>query len=418
MTHESLRRTNMTVGFVEVSGKEVRRLVGKLVDFLGLINVQKEIDRYQRRLRDAGPVLRGYIQREYPWLEALKEYYELDKAGKSVHRNLTPQIRALMVDAKKIVDLLPSMPESVRTKYRTNLLGGTTAGGYFFEIAVAWHFMRMGCSILWSEPGNKRQAEFLVKAPACEFNVECKRISVDKSRKVRRRDFAKLGEKLALELRHRHSFGRIVLTLDQRLPSDDASLNGLVQEVIQLLEAGKLQVSCQTASGVVSLDLAPENGVVADLPTLYNDLLVKKGADAHGLLFAERVNGRPVNPIELVVASKKSDGVLKGIAEEICHAGKEQLDVSKPAFIACFLEEVDDLRELSTDSGLQRMTCTVLAREELSHVAAVGYHGEPVVQGTPDYQMYASRGLLFRNPNCRFDQTRDFSFLLGDTSGP
>jgi hypothetical protein len=394
-----------------VSDREVRRLVGKLVDFLGPIKVWKEIDRYQRRLRDAGPVLHGYIKGEHAWWEALKQYYELDRAAKSICRNLTPEIRALMVDAKKIVDLQPSMPDSVRTKYRTNLVGGTTARGYLFEIHVAWHFMRMGHAILWCEPGNEKQPEFLVKAPDCEFNVECKRISVDKSRKVCRKDFRKLGDKLTRELRRRHYFGRITLTLNQRLPSDDISLNRLVQEVIELLEAGRPRESCQTPSGSISLDLAPENGVDVDLPMLYKELMIRKGADAHGLLFADSVNRMPVNPIELVVASKKPDGVLKGIAEEICNAAKEQLDQSQPAFIACFLEEIDDLTELSADSGLQRMTSTVLAREELSHVAAIGYHGETVVQGTPDCQMYASRGLIFRNPDCRCEQTRAFNFF-------
>jgi len=113
--------------------------------------------------------------------------------------------------------------------------------------------------------------------------------------------------------------------------------------------------------------------------------------------------------VELVVGSRKSDGVLKGIAEVIHTAGKKQLDPSKPAFVACFLEEVDDLDELATNSGLQRMTCSVLADQGLSHVAAIGYHGETVVQVTPDCQVYCvNRGLLFRNPNCRFTETRGF----------
>jgi hypothetical protein len=401
----------MSLGFAEVDVKQVRRLVTKLIDFLGPIEVRRRLDRYQRRLRDADPVLYEYVKGEHPWWEALTQYDDRDKAAKSVHRNLTPEIRALMMDAKKIVDLLPSMPNSVKKKYRTNLVGDRTARGYLFEIHVAWHFSHMGHPILWYEPGNDKQAEFLVKASDYEFNVECKRISVDKSRKVRRQDFRKLAQKLVNELRARHYLGRITITLDQRLPSDDIHLNGLVQEIVSLLNAGRLRESCQIPCGNLSLDLASENGIVVDLGALYDDLTIRKGADAHGLLSASCMDDRPTDPIELVVASKKSDGVLNGIADEIYNAGKGQLDSSMPGFIACFLEEIDDLRELSAGSELQRMTCSVLARSELSHVAAIAYHGERLIRETLGCQMPASQMLIFRNPQCRFENAKGFKFF-------
>jgi len=391
---------------------EVRNLVTRLLDFLGPREVRKRLGKYERSLATAGPIFRDYyLKSRHPWWEGLRRYFELDRAAKSIRRHLTPEIETLAVGAKKVTELARLMPDPVKTKYKTNLLENDTAHAHLFELDVAWHFFTKGYSILWCEGHVGKHCEFIVEADGFKCGVECKRVSVDSYRKIHRRDFYRLVERLCPRATKAGCCGRIRIELEGRLQRTDEFLNGLSGEVIGLIDQGKTSGTYPISSGIVFVDLTRASNRPVDLRRMYEELWVKKGKDAHGVIFASSHGGRPVDPLEVILVSKHADNVLRGIRSQVRQAATDQLDAASAGFIACFLEGVAELKELASDSGLQRVTCNLLGEDRLAHIAAIAYQGEMLVREDPGARDFFNQGLIWRNPNCKFAEAKTFDFL-------
>ena len=132
---------------------------------------------------------------------------------------------------------------------------------------------------------------------------------------------------------------------------------------------------------------------------------------AHASLFSSRTKvDFGSDPIALTIKSEQRDKVLDGIFSKIRKAGKDQLDTSIPGMIVCFLEDVYDLSDLRSDSGLQRMTSALFEKKTFSHIAAVSYSSEIHVHKLSDGEMYDNQSLVFKNPNCRFEEAKAYKF--------
>lgn len=131
-----------------------------------------------------------YLRVRHPWWDSLLFFRKLQRNGKSIRKHLNSALKSLAADAKMTTTLQRHMPEPVKEKYKKNLVDKERAIDYLFEIRLAWHFYLKGCSIIWEDDPQSRQAEFMVIDGRIHFNVECKRISVDIARKIRERDFS------------------------------------------------------------------------------------------------------------------------------------------------------------------------------------------------------------------------------------
>jgi hypothetical protein len=128
-----------------------------------------------------------------------------------------------MGDAKKISILQKNMPKKVKHNFKKNLIDENRAFDYLFELQIAWHFHVKGCEIQWYDEESYRHPEFLVKSPELEFNVECKRISVDISRRIRRRDFYRFAEKFLLLVEKKRYSGLIDIKLNVTVQAASAN---------------------------------------------------------------------------------------------------------------------------------------------------------------------------------------------------
>ena len=387
-------------------------LINKLVEFLGERNVKDCLRRYKEALKSAGPIFREYyLKQRHPWLSALGQYYELTNKAKSIHRNLTPELKALVIDAKKVVTLQENMPDSVKNKYRTVLLDTDHARNYLFEIQTAWHFFVKDYDIRWYEDSSSKHPEFLVEAPGFHFNVECKWISVDIARKIHRKDFYGFADKLIPEIQKRNYVGRLDIILKGRLKS--GTFEKLCANVLKVIDGGILHGGCQIAPfGSLTLDLSCFSGVVIDINEHMWKLYERKADKAHGALFAKAEGTKALDPIELIVMSEKADTVLDGIKGKISNAEK-QLDQSKPGLIVCFLEGVNgfEVHNLKSESGLQIMTNDVLWKNKFSHVAGISYSSESMVEKGGNYEEIFNPALFFRNHKCKFQEAKTFEFI-------
>ena len=175
----------------DVSNKKIAHYVRKLEIFLGPQNVQRRIKRFQTSFNSSSQAMQYYIVGLHPWWPAFIEYNALQKSGKSIWKIADASIKTLAFDGMKISHLQRYMPADIRDKYRRDLLEDGRAFDYLFEIQMAWHFYVRGCKIFWTQQASSPRHEFYVKDKQFSFNVECKRISLDTARKIRRKTSAR-----------------------------------------------------------------------------------------------------------------------------------------------------------------------------------------------------------------------------------
>ncbi len=357
----------------DIHDYEASRLINKLYCFLGPVNVDRSLKKHKRTLDLSGPIVSEYtIKHKHPWWNAFTAFFELKKEGKSVKRNLTPEIKMLAADAKRIITLQKFMPISVQNKYRRDLLDPERAFDYLFEIHIAWHFYLQGNELQWYEDDGKKHPEFLVETPNFNFNVECKKISVDISRKVKREDSHRFAQKILPEIDKQGYGGSVDVILNGRL--DGGHINTLVSEVMELIKSGNTRGEFVISLGQVSLNLNERSGKIVNVMEQIESLSTEGLHVA--FLSSHKIGDNFVDPIEISLKSEKPDKVLEGIYEKVREAAKNQLNKSMPGIIVCFLEGVYDLRDLSSNSGLQLITCKLLNKEKFSHIAGIGYCSE------------------------------------------
>lgn len=392
----------------DINDNEASRLINKLYYFLGPTNVDDAIKKYRRRLDFSGPIVSEYtIKHKHPWWGAFITFFELKNKAKSIKRNFTPEIRMLAADAKMVTILQKFMPVSVQNKYKRDLIDFNRAFDYLFEIRIAWHFYSRGNKLQWYEDDGKKHPEFFVKTPDFDFNVECKRISVDISRKVKREDFNRVAQGILPEVNKQGYSGNIDIILNGRLDSNHIS--SLCSDVIKLIKLKNIKGKFAIPLGNITINLSEKSGKIFNATEQSESILID------GLHVAFLCSGKDgnnlIDPVRISIKSKKPDRVLGGIYDKVNEAAKNQLIDSMPGIIVCFLEDVYDLRELSSDSGLQLITCKLLNKKELSHIARIEYCSEKQFHRIgKNAESYNNQRLIFSNPNCKFEKAKTYEF--------
>lgn len=394
----------------DIYKNEARKYILKLINFFGSIKIEKCLEKYKKSLVYSGPIFgRYHLKYRHPWWHSLLYFYELESKGKSINKNLDIRLKLLAMDGKKLSTLQKMMPESIKYKFRKDLLDDERASDFLFELDLAWHYLAMGYELSWYEESNC--PDFLVKTKDFDFNVECKRVTVDGSRKIRRRDFYRLVEMVLPRVEELNYIGKIDVELNDRLHSSNQHLESLSNQIIKAIQNFGIKGSFKFPLGNVAFSLKKSDGKIVNFKELHQEMLNRKPHEAQGVLFASARNHMPINPIEFTLKSKKSDKVLLGIKEKIKNAAIKQLPADKPGVVSCFLEDIFDLTSLASNSGLQLMSSYLLDKIELSHIAAISFSSEGRVQRHPEFENYNSQGLLFRNENCIYKEVREFQFL-------
>jgi hypothetical protein len=393
---------------------EAQKYINKLIDFFGLITIEKCLKKYQDSLACSGPVYkRHYLKLRHPWWESFTYYFELQREGKSIRKNLDLRLKNLAGDGKKISVLQSLMPSKVRDKFKKNLLDENRAYDFLYELDIAWHYLINDHQITWYEEDGK--PDFLVEGSELSFNVECKRVTVDASRKIWRKDLYRFVEKLLPEIEKLNLKGSINLILNSRLHSSDTHIQQLSNQMIEVVKNNGHSGKFYLPQGEVHLDLEEANFESVDLKNKQQEMWKNKPHESHGVIYASDYKGKPVDAIEFLISSKKADKVLEGIKDKIKDAAIRQIPKDKPGVISCFLEDIADLTNIANDSGLQLMANYLLNKEELSHIAAIAFCAEPRVQFEESgVEYFNSQGLLFRNAYCSFENAKDYPYLSAE----
>jgi hypothetical protein len=197
--------------------QDVPELVGSLIQLLGIGRVRKAVQSWNKSIQSSRGLVKEYFARNsFRWWPAFKDYWDAERKQVA---DFPLSVIALAKDARKLFDLLPEMPASVRKKFAHALSSRENSPSHVFEISIAWHFWKQGHSIQWFKDGEGPIPEFLVKTPTFEFEVECKQIGVDSSRSVSRLDFCRLAQEIVDAAKAQKVMGQIDVVLNRPLSS-------------------------------------------------------------------------------------------------------------------------------------------------------------------------------------------------------
>ncbi len=398
-----------------VVDKEAPRLIRRLVNFLGHTAVEKALAKHKMALKTSGPIARAYhTPFRHPWWDSLQNFIEIEKSGRSVWKHLkAPLERSMVADAYKIGVLQTNMPASVKYKFKRDLVDDKNAWAYLFEIQMASHYYQYGYDITWYEDDGSPRPEFKVTADNFEFDVECKRVSTDASRKIRRVDFYRLAEFLIPEISGKGLCGTIDIELKDRLHTSTSHLKKMSDQIQQSIPPEGLDTVITFPFGNVAMTLSPKSGTQEEWNKRYSSMYKRKHPSAHGAIFATGSEHIAKDPIEMIVAPQKKEKVLEGIESRIKNASK-QFDGNRPGVICCYLEGINELSGLATEGGLKIISNYLLNRPDMSHIIGISYCSEPKLERNGNAESFSNQGLIFKNPNCKFEIPESVNFLTNE----
>jgi hypothetical protein len=322
-------------------------LRSNLTEFLSLVEEprwQKRVAHLRREL--ASSASRAKVSSDYHWLELeLADQLELDWAtGPAGARIVNPDTLAALCFASATVTAHARLSSRGRNvllgRIRDSLKSDTGFSSLFLELDMARRLVDTGCEVEFTDMEGTGQYDLRFWSRAAEGEVECKSLSTDAGRKIHRREFYRLIDGLQQTIESRMADGAqetIVVTLDGRLPADDASQEALRTAIRRFVIDAKASeargdfFSLTRDGTLVSASVSPP----LSLEHVYDAHKARYGAACH-------VSGglSPSSSCLIVVRSRRDDDTSAPVLEAVKKA-TSQFSGERPAFIAI---QYDDIR--------------------------------------------------------------------------
>lgn len=385
--------------------------IEKLIEFCGRNRIKKAIQKYKKSILFSKPIYREYyLKLRHPWWEAFLIYKKYLKSRKPFIGELDERLVNLACDAKMIELLQKTMPNNVKNKFKRDLLDNDNAVNYLFELKTAWQYYLKGHKIVWYDSINKHP-EFRVITDTLEFNVECKRISVDASRKIRRSDFYRFMEMLVPNLVDTKITGNIEIILNSRLQSSNVTLKQVSLRILKHIKNRNFVGNFNLEDISLKTNIVEGSNIIVDMQKRIADFYSNIPYGAHGIIVSRVFNNNPVDPLEIIVKSEKSDEYLTSIYKKIQNAISDQLSNDIPGLIACHIPAIINFTGFEKDSALANMTYKLFSKKENEHLAAIIYVSDTLFFPKFYGRLTQNPALLYRNHNCKFSTITNYQFL-------
>lgn len=206
-----------------------------------------------------------------------------------------------------------------------------------FELGVATHFVRRGCSISWPETEGSGTFDLMVHGIGPEgLEVECKSVSRDRGRKIHKRDaleFNHLARQRLEVSAHRLQSGlAVVLTVPDRLATGFRDRQFLAERLGRIVMAGK-DVTLEDGSDVrmSEFDIReyPDPGP-PESSTLRADVDKITGTQNREVMILGRRNG---GALVFVMQSRQDDTLLPYVFNSVGEAARKQLSKKRAGMV-------------------------------------------------------------------------------------
>jgi len=359
---------------------DVGRLQTYLPRFVAMIGVKAWDKRATALLQQArGTAFQSYVVERYHWLELELAYLRRwrQKAG-----GLSPRMEsAASTSALRFAAFCVEIDARLNPRGRAELRGRLrdalkSDGGFaplYIEVLHAAALSSHGFEI--DLPDLEKSARYDVEGErnGTVFTSECKHISADAGRRIHQKDFYRLIQELFDTLvppaSARAAPSIILITLDDRLPSADASRRAIVGAVRHIVNE-PLETRIRGAFfEVAKLSYAANFGFdpITDRTIFRERAQELFGANCHAVTTADQYAG-----LTIVMRSLVEDDHTKPQLEAL-KAAARQLPIDKTAFVAVQFDDLDfsELLYPHVAERLQMVANYFFATRDSAHIGAV-----------------------------------------------
>jgi len=389
----------------DISIRQLEREVKRFLNITGEDIWKNKIAKLDEHLRSKNAIFYAeYLKSRNPFLEPLKEFFDLYDSGKSIWKNATNELKKASNRMISINRIFQSVNSRAKKKIKSALLVDSI-NPFLFEIQIATHFLVHGWDVdfvdLERQNQNISSYDFLVTEESFELEIECIRVSSDKGRKITREGFYSLCGEIFTKVKPLKGKYIFTITCKERLGKNISHFQKLATLIRENIEDSQYSVNLDGIS--VKIDQLPndfnikeENKAIAIL-----EPYIKNHAH-HAFYFVKGVN------FVFRAESEKKDEVLKSIYKTI-KDGAKQFSGTRTAILTCFIEDIEESswNELRKDSGLANMTSCFFTNMKRSHITKAIYSSEPILRKANNFLEYSSENLIFDNPNCKYSISSD-----------
>ncbi len=378
-------------------------LVAALIDFLGSGGIERKFDQLSKGLQHASPLLKKYWTRPQgrPWLGVAEV---CQAASKGVRGDLRTQSARIALAFARVLSVVePTMPEWKRKDVRGRILADEPIAPTFIELNTSAHYILRGYQVDWIKPSitpGVRTAEMIVRGPDGEAEIECKSSTLDSGRKVTRRAFYELCDKIVQKfctVSRRSGEAKVEINLGSRLRSNVPWQDSVCSAVIGALSDGHQHPLPD--NGYVSAVWINRVRALTEQDKL--DYLRKTVSQFdHGMVYVDQdKDGSVGRMLTVVCRSLERDHVVKAIRNSLKDA-LGQFSGTRPARIVCYIPEITSLEVLKSESALYVMTGEFFLKHD-EFVHSVVYVSDPVENQHGNGLESLIQGLTFTNPRFR-----------------
>ena len=381
--------------------KNIGREIERFVSITDRRHWERVISNYDKA---SGITYRYYLTRRNPLIEPLKEYFKLQKQGRSIWKNRTPQIEFLAMQAFTINNITKNLSKSARSRVFGRLKSDDIRP-LLFELRMSAHFFRNNFDVEFVEyegdPSSKT-FDFLISKDSVEGEVECKFKSYDAGKSITTDGFYQLSDEIykkllkteahcLIEIKCLVKLGKnrdIFVDLSERIKS------AVDKKDSKIVLEGKFEITIHYLSDSLIVK-TPEQ-----LDSVIKDYLTPRCHVAS--------LGNDDKTLIIKIESVLEDSVVTNIYNELKDS-LDQFSGERPGLIACHIEGVfpNEWEQLKGDSALGKMTRELFLKDRAKNIHTVGYSSTTEVFKAGNFKEFQNPGLMFRNPNCVFDKWVD-----------
>jgi hypothetical protein len=356
----------------EILDKDAHREFRRFLEVTGTGNWEHKIAKFDSLPKFHSPspnAYLNYLASRNPLVSAIEIYLSLERDGKSLRKNATPDLMKASGYLKVINAILHQGNEAAVRTVQSLVLDDETIRSFLFELDIAIHFFHRGYEVQFIDLQDIGTYDLLVTDSQHELEVECKTKSADAGRKITRGNFYLLCDVLAADLAPLTESFALLFKTDGRLSGSQELFHCVTEEIKECRIAGRHKGEVDNLS--------------FEILNLPSGLQVRTNEEAAAALaphWSPAGHYLVWSNIETLIVGCEStdrDRVLKAIYEDL-KRGSDQLTKTRPSMLACQLEDIDDegWNQLRGESGLAAMSGRLLGSPERSHINFVVYSSD------------------------------------------
>ncbi|HET6675921.1 MAG TPA: hypothetical protein VFG71_11295 [Nitrospiraceae bacterium] len=391
----------------EIKHSEVPKYVRKLKTFLGRDALEKAQADLDKELVHHGRLYQYWVEQHRPWLVAFRLYDKITANGVHMPPQWPVTIQKLVGDGLMIASLHRGMPDDVRGKYRKDLLT-RQHGDFMFEISTAWHYHREGFDIQWYPLGHNKCPEFRVRGGGLDFDVECRRFSLDVSEKIKTSTMADVCDGLHNVLVDNGVWGEVDVEFSDDFRFDPNHMPVWARALGSAVK--KTQTTVQLDSSVMlNLDLKASPSR-SHRP---HEILALAKARQHPevtFILSKLEGDSGLNPV--VFRCHGPHKTPKELRAYIYNTLKDkvdmQLSLERAGVLVVKFSGVRNPQLFNESKGMRSAVARLFGRK---HLAALVLHCDDVAEGVPGNVVHSTPANLFRNHETIFPRVAEARHL-------